>query len=166
MYLECGRDLSCPSSLWRHMLPGFSSASWVCPPASMFLAKVTASRFLAGNREAELKPTTFSSLPFFLAFLSFLVSWPPHRYSTFECCLLWLLLSNIYIKQSWSLHSGVNAQQSQEKKNQEQKIVIVKIVAELQREYAEVGKPLSLTEASWCAHRGRRTEEGKQKRME
>ena len=30
---------------------------------------VTASRFLAGNNEAELKPTTFSSILLFIVFL-------------------------------------------------------------------------------------------------
>ena len=35
---------------------------------------VTASRFLAGNREAEIKPTTLSSLLLFRLFLSFLFS--------------------------------------------------------------------------------------------
>ena len=38
---------------------------------------VTVSRFLAGNRVAELKPITFSSLLLFRYFLSFLLSWPP-----------------------------------------------------------------------------------------
>ena len=38
---------------------------------------MTASRFLEGNMEAELKPTTFSSLLPFRVFLSFLFSWPP-----------------------------------------------------------------------------------------
>ena len=33
---------------------------------------VTVSRFLAGNREVELKPTTFSSFLLFCVFLSFL----------------------------------------------------------------------------------------------
>ena len=53
---------------------------------------VTASRFLAGNREAELKPTTFSSLLLFHVFQSFLLT--PQRYSTFDWCLLGLLLNN------------------------------------------------------------------------
>ena len=57
---------------------------------------VTASHFLVGNREAELKLSTFSSLLLFCDFLSFLFSLPPQWYSTFECCLLGLLL-NIYI---------------------------------------------------------------------
>ena len=54
---------------------------------------VTASRFLAGNREAELKSNTFSSL---LLFRVFLLSSSPNsqRYNTFECCLLRLLLNN------------------------------------------------------------------------
>ena len=37
---------------------------------------VTASRFLAGNKESELKPTIFSSLLLFCGFLSFLF-WTP-----------------------------------------------------------------------------------------
>ena len=41
---------------------------------------VTASRFLAGNREVELKHTTFSSLLLFRYFLLL----NPRRYSTFE----------------------------------------------------------------------------------
>ena len=35
---------------------------------------VTASTFIAGNREAKLKPTTFSSLLFFRVFLPFIFS--------------------------------------------------------------------------------------------
>ena len=38
---------------------------------------MTASRFLAGNWEAELKPTTFSSFLLFRGFLSLLFSLPP-----------------------------------------------------------------------------------------
>ena len=49
----------------------------VYPPGSIVPSWVTASRFLAGNREAELKSTTFSSLLLFRDFLSFLFSWPP-----------------------------------------------------------------------------------------
>ena len=61
---------------------------------------VIASCFLAGNGEAELKPTTFSSLTFpcFLVFPLFLT---PQRYSTFECCLMGLLFNNnnnIYLR--------------------------------------------------------------------
>ena len=46
----------------------------VNPPGSMFPPWMTASRFLKGNREAERKPTTFSSLILFRVFLSFLFS--------------------------------------------------------------------------------------------
>ena len=42
---------------------------------------VIASHFLGGNREAELKPITFSSLLLFRVFLSFLFSYLPQRYS-------------------------------------------------------------------------------------
>ena len=55
---------------------------------------VTASCFLARNREAELKPTTFSSLLLFCVFLSFIFSQPPQRYTIFECCLFELLNNN------------------------------------------------------------------------
>ena len=50
MYLECTNGLTCPPSLWRYRLPGFSSAS-----AGLF-PWLTTSRFLVGNREAELPP--------------------------------------------------------------------------------------------------------------
>ena len=46
----------------------------VLPPGSMIPPWLTASRFLAGNREANLKPTTFSSLLLFRVFMSFLSS--------------------------------------------------------------------------------------------
>ena len=46
----------------------------VYPPGSMVPPRVTASPFLAGNREAELKHTTFSLLLLFRVFLSFLFS--------------------------------------------------------------------------------------------
>ena len=41
----------------------------VCPPSSMVPPWVTASRFFASNREAELKPTFFSLLLLFCVFL-------------------------------------------------------------------------------------------------
>ena len=46
----------------------------IYPTGSMVPPWVTASRFLAGNKEAELKPATFSSLLIFPVFLSFLFS--------------------------------------------------------------------------------------------
>ena len=49
---------------------------WSIPLVPLFHTWVTASRFLAGNREAELKPTTFSSLLLFPDFLSFFFSLP------------------------------------------------------------------------------------------
>ena len=58
------------SSLRRYRLPGFSSVSGGL--SSRFPPWVTASCYIAGNREAKLKPNTFSSLLFFLVFLSFL----------------------------------------------------------------------------------------------
>ena len=54
---------------------------------------VTVSRFLRGNREAELKPTTFSSF-LFSCFPASPILLTPQRYSTFECCLLGLLINN------------------------------------------------------------------------
>ena len=53
---------------------GFPPLQVVYPPGSMVPPWLTASRFLAGNTEAELKPTTFSSLLLFHNFLSFLFS--------------------------------------------------------------------------------------------
>ena len=58
MYLECAR------------VPGYSQHWVVYQPSGSTL--VTASRFLARNREAELKPTTFPPLLLFTVFLSFL----------------------------------------------------------------------------------------------
>ena len=63
----------------------------VYPFGSMVPPWITASRSLVRNREAELKPTTFSS-PTFLCFPVFPLLRTPQRYSTLECCLLGLLL--------------------------------------------------------------------------
>ena len=64
-------------------------------PRSMVPPWVTASRFLAGNKEAELKPTTFSlftsTFPYFSVFPLLILQ----RCSTSESCLLGLLLNNI-----------------------------------------------------------------------
>ena len=58
------------------------------PPGSMVQLWVTASRFLEGNKKAELKPTTF-----FHSYFSYLYSSPdPQRYSIFEYCLMELFL--------------------------------------------------------------------------
>ena len=73
MYLECVCSLTCPPSLWRYQLPGFSSALVDLLP--LVPPWMTASHFLAGEREVELKPTTFSSLLLSHVFLSFLFSW-------------------------------------------------------------------------------------------
>ena len=77
-------------------------APWVlfCDRWSITLVPpwVTASHFLAGNREAELKPTPFFSLLLF-CFHAFPLLLTPQRHSTFERCLLGLLLNNIYIIQ-------------------------------------------------------------------
>ena len=51
----------------------FSQRRMVYPLGS---TRVTTSRFLEGNREDELEPTTFFSLLHFRDFLSFLFSWP------------------------------------------------------------------------------------------
>ena len=69
MYLECASvslvlpafdDIGSLGSLPRQV---------VYPPDSIVRPWVTASRFLEGNREAEPKNTTFSSLLLFLSFL-------------------------------------------------------------------------------------------------
>ena len=57
---------------------------------------MTASRFLAGNRGAELKPTSFSSL-LLLSFPVLPLLLTPQRCSAFECYLLRLLLNIICI---------------------------------------------------------------------
>ena len=91
IYLKCGRGLAHPPNprdIGSHSSPPHQM---VYPPGFKVPPWVTASSFLAGNREAELKPTTFSSLLLFRVFLSFL---NPKRYSTFECCLLGLLPNN------------------------------------------------------------------------
>ena len=54
--------------------PGSPPRQVVYPSVSMVPPCVTVFCFLAGNREAELKPTTFSSLILFCVFLSFLFS--------------------------------------------------------------------------------------------
>ena len=53
---------------------GFLPRQLISSPISMVPPSVTASHFLAGNRDAELTPTTYSSLILFLDFLSFLFS--------------------------------------------------------------------------------------------
>ena len=87
--------------IWNALTVLLSSQPLTIPAPQVFLRVgwsillvppwVTASRFLAGNRVAELQPTTFSSLLLFRVFLSFLT---PQRYSTCEGCLLRLLLNN------------------------------------------------------------------------
>ena len=99
MYLECAHGLACPPSLWRYRLNGWSSASDGLSP---WFHDPTLGDCLP---EAELKPTTFSSLPLLCVwrcrlpgFSSPLSVFPllltPQRYSTCECCLLGLLLNN------------------------------------------------------------------------
>ena len=59
---------------------------------------VTGSRFFAGNREAELKPTTFSLLLLFRVFLSFLFFCPLQRFSALSNdCLSYSLMIYIII---------------------------------------------------------------------
>ena len=53
---------------------GSPPSQMVYLPGSIVPPWVTASRFLSGNREGELKPTTFHSFLLFRVFLSFLVS--------------------------------------------------------------------------------------------
>ena len=60
----------------------------------LILPWVTASYFLVGNRKAELKPTPFVITSTFLCFPIFPLLLTPQQYSTFECCLLGLLLHN------------------------------------------------------------------------
>ena len=76
VYVSGMRPRSCLSS---HSLikPAFRAilhAGWFIENSVSTL--VTASLFLAGNREAELNPTTFSSLLLFRVFLSFLFPTP------------------------------------------------------------------------------------------
>ena len=75
MYMECNCSFTCSPSIWQYWLLGFSFTSGGLSPGSMFLPWVTAFHFLAGNREAGIKPTTFSSLLLLHVFLSFLFSW-------------------------------------------------------------------------------------------
>ena len=59
---------------------GSPSRQVVCPSGSMVSMVppwVIASRFLAVNREAELKSTNLSLLLLLRVFLSLLFSWPP-----------------------------------------------------------------------------------------
>ena len=78
---------SCSECMWNALvvllgLPTFDdTGSLGSHPRRVFYrpsvsALVTESRFLAGNREAKLKPTTFSSLLIFRVSLSFLFSYP------------------------------------------------------------------------------------------
>ena len=53
---------------------GYPPRRVVYRPASIIPPWVNASHFLAENKEAELKPTTFSSLLLFCVFLPFLFS--------------------------------------------------------------------------------------------
>ena len=61
------QSLTIPA-LWVFLRVGWS--------ISLVLPWMTASHFLVGNSEAELKPSTFSSLLLFRVFLSFLFSSP------------------------------------------------------------------------------------------
>ena len=53
---------------------------------SLVSTLMTAFRFLARNREADLKRTTFSSLLLFHVFLSFLLSYPPSYITLSAAC--------------------------------------------------------------------------------
>ena len=59
----------------------------VYPPDSMVPPWVAASRFMAENREAELKFTTFYSLVLFRVFLSFVFSLPLNDTAPFSAAL-------------------------------------------------------------------------------
>ena len=77
------RECSCNTPAVLLVLPafdfidslGYPPHRWVYPLSVSTL--VTASRFLAGNSEADLNSTTFYSLLLFSSFLSFLFSFPP-----------------------------------------------------------------------------------------
>ena len=76
MYLECSRGLACLTSLDDTGSLGSPPRRVVYSPGSTLGDCLL---FLAGNREAELKLTTFSSLLLFRIFLSFLFS-PMYTY--------------------------------------------------------------------------------------
>ena len=63
-----------PISTKTSKLPGFSSTSGELSPWFYGFTLGDCLPLIAGNREAELKPTTFSSLLLFHVFLSFLFS--------------------------------------------------------------------------------------------
>ena len=97
---------------WVHLRVG-----WLI---SVFPPWVIASRFLAGNREAEVKPITFFSLLLFRVFLSFFFSWPPsdivHLSAARRCYSLIIYILFIYYTRTYSRHSGVDMKQRQERR--------------------------------------------------
>ena len=82
---------------------GFPSRQVVYPPASIVPSWVTASRFISGSSEVDIKPTTISSLILFRVFLSFLFSWPPSDILPLNAAYLLLNNNNIYwkAKEAW-----------------------------------------------------------------
>ena len=77
---ECIRYVSAVSLV----LPNFGDTDYLgYPPHRVVSILVTTSRFLAGNKEAELKPTTFSSLLLSMFFF-FLFSKSLQRYSAWS----------------------------------------------------------------------------------
>ena len=96
IHLEYAHGLACPPSLSQYRLPGFSSASEVYPPSYIVPPWVTTSCFLGGDREVELKPTSFSSFLLFRDFHYFLFSWPPSNIVPL-CAACWGYSLIIYI---------------------------------------------------------------------
>ena len=81
---------------------------------------VTASCFLAKNKEAELKLTTFSSL---LVFPGFPILLKPQQYSTFKCCLVGYsliipLLGN-YLNHATARSAYINTKERDQKERKE-----------------------------------------------
>ena len=90
MYLECACGLQAFDDT-RSL--GSPPPRVVYSDGSMVSPWMTASHFIAENREAELKSTTFS-IPSFQCFPVFPLLLTLQQYSTFECCLLVLLNDN------------------------------------------------------------------------
>ena len=103
MYLVCTHALTNPPSLDDTGSLGSPLHRVVYPPGSMVPTWVTVSRFFAGNREAELKPTTFSSFLIF-CFSVFPLLLNPQRYNAFECCLFFLSPAVYYHFHSCIIH--------------------------------------------------------------
>ena len=106
--LKCNKNAPAVS----HVFPAFKDTGLLGSPPRWVVyypfvsTLVTISRFLAGNREAELKPTTLSSLLLFRVFLSFLFSWPPRDIVPLSAACWGYSLINIYLLSiTSSIHS-------------------------------------------------------------